>query len=162
MGVMVIRGDVGSTLGPTLEKEEFNQFYEMTFPNETTGQAFALSADLAAQGNLSEQMHRTGTLPYNHSGSHPLLDDSAYDVNYTTDWGDTLLWNSMPAPKFPITSFDMVAGIYFHTPEEMLEPWVVNPYFFPILITYIVTFVVGVTGNILVIFLMLGNKDNRK
>lgn len=46
--------------------------------------------------------------------------------------------------------------MYFPHPEEMLEPWVNNSYFFPILFTYIVTFIVGVTGNLVVIWIMTG------
>lgn len=43
-----------------------------------------------------------------------------------------------------------------------VEPWLQNPYFFPLIITYVISFIVGVTGNMLVIWLMLANKDNRK
>lgn len=46
--------------------------------------------------------------------------------------------------------------IYFPHPEEMLEPWVINSYFFPILLTYITTFIIGVTGNLVVIWIMTG------
>ena len=51
--------------------------------------------------------------------------------------------------------------IYFAHPLEMLEPWNINPYFFPILITYIITFIVGVSGNIIVICVMAGDRANR-
>ena len=52
--------------------------------------------------------------------------------------------------------------IFYENPEEMLAPWLVNPYFLPLIITYVISFLVGVTGNISVIWLMLANKDNRK
>ncbi len=58
------------------------------------------------------------------------------------------------------TFFDIDA-IPFARPHEMLEPWMINPYFFPILITYIITFIVGVTGNIIVIWVMAGDRANR-
>ncbi|CAG2105706.1 unnamed protein product [Medioppia subpectinata] len=51
--------------------------------------------------------------------------------------------------------------IIFPRPLEMLEPWNINPYFFPILITYIITFIVGVSGNIIVISVMAGDRANR-
>ena len=51
--------------------------------------------------------------------------------------------------------------IYFDRPMDMLEPWNINPYFFPILFTYIITFIVGVTGNIIVISVLAGDKKTR-
>ncbi|XP_022242515.1 allatostatin-A receptor-like [Limulus polyphemus] len=44
--------------------------------------------------------------------------------------------------------------IYFAHPEEMLTPWKINSYFPFIMTTYIITFIVGVTGNIVVIAVM--------
>ena len=46
-------------------------------------------------------------------------------------------------------------------PEEMLVPWVINEYFFPIVITHSVTFLVGVIGNLLVVFVMAGDRKSR-
>lgn len=54
-----------------------------------------------------------------------------------------------------------IDAIQFEHPLEMLEPWMINPYFFPILITYIITFIVGVSGNIIVICVMAGDRANR-
>ena len=58
-------------------------------------------------------------------------------------------------------SVNSLDEIYFEFPLEMLEPWNINPYFFPIVITYIITFVVGVSGNIIVISVMAGDRANR-
>ncbi|XP_054159868.1 allatostatin-A receptor-like [Oppia nitens] len=60
-----------------------------------------------------------------------------------------------------LTYLDGNESIYFGRPSEMLEPWNINPYFFPILITYIITFIVGVSGNIIVISVMAGDRANR-
>ena len=60
------------------------------------------------------------------------------------------------------SAYDSVENvIYFPFPNDMLEPWNINPYFFPIVITYIITFIVGVTGNIIVISVMAGDRANR-
>lgn len=59
-------------------------------------------------------------------------------------------------------AYDNDEPVYYLNPEEMLEPWSQNPYFFPLIITFLISFLVGVTGNVLVIWLMLANKDNRK
>lgn len=58
-------------------------------------------------------------------------------------------------------SYDLTDEIYFKNPEETLEPWNMNPYFFPIIVTYIITFVVGVSGNAVVIWVMAGDRGNR-
>lgn len=107
--------------------------------------AFALDSDTLLDANLTNayeslwsSMASTNTLTSSQSGG-----------------------TSRPSGVFPISPVD-VAGIFFKNPEEMLVPWVVNPYFFPIIVTYVITFVIGVTGNILVICLMLGHKENRK
>ncbi|RWS29503.1 gastrin-releasing peptide receptor-like protein [Leptotrombidium deliense] len=52
-------------------------------------------------------------------------------------------------------------AIFFPHPEEMLIPWIINPYFFPIIVTYILTFAIGVSGNLVVILFMAGDKTNR-
>ncbi|XP_067129971.1 allatostatin-A receptor-like [Centruroides vittatus] len=51
--------------------------------------------------------------------------------------------------------------IFWDHPEEMLIPWLVSNYFFPIVITYIITFVVGVSGNAVVISVMAGDRTSR-
>jgi hypothetical protein len=117
--------------------------------------------------------HASGMMTqHNHSDQSYLDSDSLLDANMSSAYES--LWSSMSTGNtiisqsgarqtgvFPISSVD-VAEIFFRNPEEMLVPWVVNPYFFPIIVTYIITFVIGVTGNILVICLMLGHKENRK
>ena len=52
-------------------------------------------------------------------------------------------------------------GIYFDHPEEMLVPWKTNAYFFPIVVTYVITFIVGVSGNLVVIWVMAGDRAAR-
>ncbi|CAN8027854.1 unnamed protein product [Ixodes persulcatus] len=51
--------------------------------------------------------------------------------------------------------------VYFEYPEEMLVPWVINEYFSFIVVTYLVTFVVGVSGNLVVVSVMAGDKASR-
>ena len=46
-------------------------------------------------------------------------------------------------------------------PEEMLMPWVINQHFIPVVITHSVTFLVGVIGNLLVVFVMAGDRKSR-
>lgn len=51
--------------------------------------------------------------------------------------------------------------VYFEYPEEMLVPWVINEYFTFIVITYLITFVIGVSGNVVVVCVMAGDKSSR-
>ncbi|XP_022247765.1 type-1B angiotensin II receptor-like [Limulus polyphemus] len=51
--------------------------------------------------------------------------------------------------------------IYFPHPEEMLIPWMTNSYFPFIMTTYIITFIIGVTGNIVVIAVMTCDNSSR-
>ncbi|XP_076352706.1 allatostatin-A receptor-like [Tachypleus tridentatus] len=62
-----------------------------------------------------------------------------------------------------ITIEDHVRGdvIYFAHPEEMLTPWKINSYFPFIITTYIITFIIGVTGNIIVIAVMACDSTSR-
>ncbi|XP_037071289.1 cholecystokinin receptor type A-like [Pollicipes pollicipes] len=46
-------------------------------------------------------------------------------------------------------------------PEEMLIPWIINQYFIPVVITHSVTFLIGVVGNLLVVFVMAGDRKSR-
>uniref|UniRef100_T1KET0 G-protein coupled receptors family 1 profile domain-containing protein n=1 Tax=Tetranychus urticae TaxID=32264 RepID=T1KET0_TETUR len=50
--------------------------------------------------------------------------------------------------------------IYYQRPEEVLLPWFHNAYFFPTVITNILTFIFGVSGNSVVIWFMFGDKAN--
>ncbi|XP_013790108.1 cholecystokinin receptor type A-like, partial [Limulus polyphemus] len=52
-------------------------------------------------------------------------------------------------------------AIFFINPEEMLYPWANNPYFFYIIATYVITFMIGATGNIIVIAVMIGDRTSR-
>lgn len=52
--------------------------------------------------------------------------------------------------------------VYYPTPKDMLIPWVVNKFFFPIIITISIAFVIGVIGNIAVIWFMASDKVNQK
>lgn len=51
--------------------------------------------------------------------------------------------------------------IFLLNPKEMLEPWTMNEYFMLIVMMYIVTFVVGVSANIMVIAGILKDKGSR-
>ncbi|XP_076337026.1 galanin receptor 2a-like [Tachypleus tridentatus] len=51
--------------------------------------------------------------------------------------------------------------IYFPHPEEMLTPWKINSYFPFIMTTYIITFIIGVTGNIIVVAVMTCDSSSR-
>ncbi|XP_065300342.1 cholecystokinin receptor type A-like [Dermacentor albipictus] len=65
-------------------------------------------------------------------------------------------------PSWNETSMQLPPGhVYFDYPEEMLEPWVMNEYFFFIVVTYLVTFAIGVSGNLVVISVMAGDKSSR-
>ena len=46
-------------------------------------------------------------------------------------------------------------------PEEMLHPATINPFFFHIIITYFITFVVGLLGNVFVVTVMVGDRKSR-
>ncbi|XP_076308577.1 galanin receptor 2a-like [Tachypleus tridentatus] len=62
-----------------------------------------------------------------------------------------------------ITTTDLPQSdvIYFPHPEEMLIPWMTNSYFPFIMTTYIITFIIGVTGNIVVIAVMTCDNSSR-
>lgn len=69
-------------------------------------------------------------------------------------------------PSFSSTdlfgNYTMDDAIYWENPDEMLIPWISNPYFFPIIITYVVTFIIGVSGNATVIWVMAGDRTSRR
>ena len=44
--------------------------------------------------------------------------------------------------------------IYVDNAEEMLYPWKNNSFFLPIIMTHAITFIIGLTGNIIVISTM--------
>ncbi|GBM04732.1 hypothetical protein AVEN_20180-1 [Araneus ventricosus] len=52
-------------------------------------------------------------------------------------------------------------AIYFEKPGEMLTPWKINQYFFFIVTTYVITFIFGVMGNVMVIAVILGDRTSR-
>ncbi|XP_035226900.1 allatostatin-A receptor-like [Stegodyphus dumicola] len=52
-------------------------------------------------------------------------------------------------------------AIYFRDPNEVLIPWKMNEYFIFIVVTYIITFVLGVSGNMTVIAAIVGDKASR-
>jgi hypothetical protein len=56
-------------------------------------------------------------------------------------------------------SYSNEDAIFFHNPSEMLIPWIMNLYFFPVVMTYVVTFIIGVTGNVIVIWVMAGENN---
>ena len=60
--------------------------------------------------------------------------------------------NSSPSLSNDNTNED---AIYFSDPEELVVSWY-YPEFFPVLLTCIVTFIIGVTGNSIVIWIMTG------
>ncbi|RWS13054.1 type-1 angiotensin II receptor-like isoform X1, partial [Dinothrombium tinctorium] len=87
---------------------------------------------------------------------YQMLTSSSASLNESTYQDETVLENTfMNNINIPEDA------IYFEHPEEMLIPWVINPYFFPIIITYIITFIIGVSGNLVVILFMAGDKTNR-
>ncbi|CAM1306181.1 Uncharacterised protein r2_g1587 [Pycnogonum litorale] len=61
-----------------------------------------------------------------------------------------------PFKLLRVTDDDTV--VYFSHPEEMLIPWKINQYFIPVMITYAVTFIIGVIGNVTVIAVMLSDR----
>ncbi|XP_023222808.1 cholecystokinin receptor type A-like [Centruroides sculpturatus] len=79
------------------------------------------------------------------------------DINETAASNDSCLFIIKPNVTKNILRAPEDA-IFFAHPEEMLIPWVINEYFFPIIVTYIITFVIGVTGNVIVIVVLLRNR----
>ncbi|KAF4522927.1 hypothetical protein B566_EDAN012622 [Ephemera danica] len=57
--------------------------------------------------------------------------------------------------KFPNGTLCMV------NPEEMLKPWIENPMFLNIVITYSVTFLIGLLGNVTVVVVMIRDRKAR-
>lgn len=64
--------------------------------------------------------------------------------------------------EYPDSMAHDTDAIFFKNPEEMLVPWNMNAYFFPIIITYIITFIIGVSGNLIVIVVMAGDRASRR
>ncbi|XP_064477213.1 cholecystokinin receptor type A-like [Ornithodoros turicata] len=57
---------------------------------------------------------------------------------------------------------DLPSGfVFFEHPEDMLVPWVNNPHFPYIVVTYLITFLVGVSGNAAVVSVMAGDRASR-
>ena len=72
--------------------------------------------------------------------------------------------SSMPKDMFDADLNGSDAHVDFwpmENPEEMLRPWVINEYFVPAVITHSVTFLIGVIGNLLVVFVMAGDRKSR-
>lgn len=51
--------------------------------------------------------------------------------------------------------------IFYEHPEDMLNPSKRNPIFYHIIITHAVTFVVGILGNLVAVFVMIGDRKSR-
>jgi hypothetical protein len=51
--------------------------------------------------------------------------------------------------------------IHYANPEEMLNPAKRNPSFYHIIITHAVTFVVGILGNLVAVFVLIGDRKSR-
>jgi hypothetical protein len=51
--------------------------------------------------------------------------------------------------------------IFLENPNEMLNPAMRNPIFYHILVTHIITFVVGIVGNLVAVFVMIGDRKSR-
>lgn len=57
--------------------------------------------------------------------------------------------------KFELENMSNLRGHFFmENAEEMLLPWKNNPNFVPIVLTHVITFVIGLVGNIVVISTM--------
>ena len=60
------------------------------------------------------------------------------------------------------TSFDDDSGDYFYQNIDVLkEPWVSEPHFVPLVVTYGIVFLLGIAGNGVVIFSVLWNPSFR-
>lgn len=66
---------------------------------------------------------------------------------------DDLMAEGNGTTEFPF-SFGEGNVFYFETPEDMLNPSMRNPAFYPILITHVLTFVVGFIGNVIAIVVL--------
>lgn len=60
---------------------------------------------------------------------------------------------------FPYALGDNV--MFWESPEDMLNPSKRNPAFYPILITHIITFLLGILGNLVTAYVMVGDRKSR-
>ncbi|XP_053208904.1 galanin receptor 2a-like [Panonychus citri] len=87
------------------------------------------------------------------SESHTLIDGLSNDQSTYESYVNSNGFNE--------SDIDSDLNVFYHRPEEMLLPWVHNSFFYPTMVTYILTFIFGVSGNSVVIWFMLGDKTNR-
>ena len=66
-----------------------------------------------------------------------------------------------PEPPWDPNDYDYVQYLPGDTLNSVQESWTEDPAFFPTSITYGLAFLVGVTGNALVVFALLGDKKAR-
>ena len=64
-----------------------------------------------------------------------------------------------PECPFPEENYDMCT--YYENLSQVVTPWNEDPMFFPTVIVYGVAFLLGVTGNLLVMFALLGDRKSR-
>ena len=76
--------------------------------------------------------------------------DTDLDVNQKLN-----LTNSLKPSSSLSNDYTNEDVIYFSESEELIAPWD-HSGFIPILLTLIVTFIIGVTGNLIVIWIMTG------
>ncbi|ODN02604.1 Galanin receptor type 2 [Orchesella cincta] len=85
------------------------------------------------------------------STSSPLITDYLGGENFSTE-----------IPFFYGVGDEMEDGkIFFSTPEDMLNPSMRNPAFYPIVITHAITFVLGIFGNVVAVSVMIGDRKGR-
>lgn len=80
------------------------------------------------------------------SSSQPISEDDMFIENVTTE-----------------SSFMQYGEnvFYYKNPEDMLNPALRNPAFYPIVITHAIAFILGIVGNVVAVSVMIGDRKGR-
>ena len=90
-----------------------------------------------------------------------VLSNVTYTLLNRTMNGSLEHHNKTPAPPLDPDSVDYVFYVNEEMMSDMHSPWLNDPVFYPTTIINALAFLVGVTGNLLVVFALLGDKKAR-
>ncbi|XP_066947021.1 galanin receptor 2a-like [Macrobrachium rosenbergii] len=90
------------------------------------------------------------------------MNDSLYPADYVDQDGG--LWDSNDTENyysFANESVDKMMAITIDDPDDLRRPWKTIPFFYVYIITYLITLIFGMIGNVAVILLMAGDRKSR-
>ncbi|XP_068248929.1 galanin receptor 2a-like [Palaemon carinicauda] len=88
------------------------------------------------------------------------MNDSLYSMDYVDQDG---FWDSNDTENyyFANESVDKLMALTIDDPDDLRRPWKTIPFFYVYIITYLITLIFGMLGNVAVILLMAGDRKSR-